>query len=128
MRFAKLLLKNEQLFPLLERLIEEAVTGKDLGVSYLDSNVLYGSLEEEVMLIAEAVDFFYQEFYEDFSLTSCVVLQACEACDKRPGRVRHTKFFGRACLLPLVHGSEISGDAWSVEVYEDHISEQHAPL
>lgn len=57
-RFAKLLLQNLQLILLLERLCEEAGMGKDLGILHQISHVLYGSVEEDVVLMAEAADVF----------------------------------------------------------------------
>lgn len=57
MRCANLLLKSELLLPVLERVSEETGTGKDLVILSLDSHVLYGCMEEDVMLMVEAADF-----------------------------------------------------------------------
>lgn len=57
-RFAKFLLKNVQLLPLFEILSEEAGTGRELVISHLNSHFLYGCVEEDVMLMVEAADFF----------------------------------------------------------------------
>lgn len=52
-RFAKFQLKNEQLFPLPESSRKEAGKGKNM-----DGHLLYTSVEEEMMVMGGAADFF----------------------------------------------------------------------
>lgn len=57
-RFTKFLLKKKYLLPLLRGLCEEPVPGKDFEILHFDRHVLYGSVEEDLMLLVEAADFF----------------------------------------------------------------------
>lgn len=57
-QFAKFLLKNWQVLPPLERLSKEEETRMDLVVSHSIIHVMYGSMEKDGMLMAEAANFF----------------------------------------------------------------------
>lgn len=41
---------------------EKIGTGRDLRISQLDSHVLYGSVNEDVMLLVETADFIFHNF------------------------------------------------------------------
>lgn len=51
------LLKNGEWLPLVERLTEEAGTGKDLEISSFDGHVQYVCMEEDVIRTVEAAFF-----------------------------------------------------------------------
>lgn len=56
-RVPKSLFMNDRLFPLLEKLGNQEETRKNLRIFHLDCHVLDGSIDEDMMLMAEAVGF-----------------------------------------------------------------------
>lgn len=58
-------------------LVEEAETEKDVGKFHLNSHVLYDSVDEDVMLMPEALDFFIKNS-TDLPVPRCIVLGGCD--------------------------------------------------
>lgn len=58
-------------FPLLQRLRKEAGTGKNLGISHFDNHLMYGSVEEDMMLMAEAAYCFIKNPMNNMRLLDC---------------------------------------------------------
>lgn len=112
----KLLMKNEQLIPRLEGLSEETGIGKKLGLSSLDIHAVYRSVDEDVMLMVEAADFFIKNLTKNSPVSRCVFLQGGNAPADGPERAIQCTLCGRVCILPVVHGCEVAGDAGSIEI------------
>lgn len=91
--------------------------------------MLYGSVEEDLMLMVEAADFFVKNPVKTPPPVPCgVVLRCFQARVDRSEKALHTKFVDKACLLPGVYGCEVAGDAGSIEVWIVAVSEQQAPV
>lgn len=69
-------MKNEQFLSLLERLNDKAVTGKDLEISHLYIHGLYGSVDEDGMLMFDAGDFFIKNPMETSSFYASSIYKA----------------------------------------------------
>lgn len=79
-QFVKFLLKNEQLRPLLSKLSKEEGTGKNVRVPHMGSHVFNLSVEEKLMSITEADDFFTKNPMKNFLFTVCRFIRWRSSC------------------------------------------------
>lgn len=99
---------------------------KDFGEPHANSRVLYRSVEEDVMLMVEAADFFTKSSLKASSFHAAVFYKAVKLMLTEFGRAVRTICVGRACLLPVAHVCEAAVDPESVKVCERAVSKKHA--
>lgn len=71
-QFMKFVFENEQFHHLLWRLNEEKGTGNNLEMSHIDLHVLYMCVQEGVMLMVVAADFFIK-YPTNTTVSRCLV-------------------------------------------------------
>lgn len=82
--------------------------GIDLRILHLDSHALYGSVEEDMMLMAEAADFFIKNPMRTSPFHAGSFFKAAKVVSAdRPERALHMTFVSRAFHLPVFHAVKL---------------------